>query len=293
MILTCPECGSRFSLAAKKLGEEGKNVRCKNCSHVWFQLPDPEELEGGEAKQDKPVAEENAQREEDAQTDDAFEKLLAERQKNESEAGIPQSIFPTDDEENLAGGIGHIAGRKIWRARAGNFATGFFVVMLIALTGLGLYQKELINQWPASYSLYNYAGLAEALPGEGLVFDKLQADIAEMNGRKVLTIEGAIINLSSRAVTVPAVRANILGGSGPDTIFIIKPPEAEIEPEATMPFSAQYPADDLSDQSGVIQLQFTLGPVQAPARIASTSDGNNQVQPQDGTALQNAPSEAQ
>lgn len=39
MILSCPNCQTRFHLDVAALGDTGRNVRCANCRHVWFAEP--------------------------------------------------------------------------------------------------------------------------------------------------------------------------------------------------------------------------------------------------------------
>ena len=47
MILTCPQCATRYQVDGAKFPAAGRNVRCAKCSHVWHQLgpveePDPD-----------------------------------------------------------------------------------------------------------------------------------------------------------------------------------------------------------------------------------------------------------
>src|SRR5258708_5032755 len=43
MILTCPQCATRYQVDANKFPASGRNVRCAKCGHVWHQLgPTPE-----------------------------------------------------------------------------------------------------------------------------------------------------------------------------------------------------------------------------------------------------------
>ena len=39
MILSCPNCGTRFVADPRALGAEGRMVRCGACGHNWFQAP--------------------------------------------------------------------------------------------------------------------------------------------------------------------------------------------------------------------------------------------------------------
>jgi predicted Zn finger-like uncharacterized protein len=47
MILTCPQCSTRYQVDGAKFPSTGRNVRCAKCGHVWHQLgpmaePDPD-----------------------------------------------------------------------------------------------------------------------------------------------------------------------------------------------------------------------------------------------------------
>lgn len=37
MILTCPNCATRYVIPDTAIGAEGRQVRCANCKHSWFQ----------------------------------------------------------------------------------------------------------------------------------------------------------------------------------------------------------------------------------------------------------------
>ncbi len=39
MLISCPECTTKFSIADAVLGERGRKVRCFKCGHTWHQNP--------------------------------------------------------------------------------------------------------------------------------------------------------------------------------------------------------------------------------------------------------------
>jgi len=39
MIISCPNCSAHYSVPIAALGEEGRTLRCANCSHSWLQVP--------------------------------------------------------------------------------------------------------------------------------------------------------------------------------------------------------------------------------------------------------------
>ena len=45
MILTCPDCSTRFAIDADKLGPDGRRVKCGKCAHIWFESAPALELE--------------------------------------------------------------------------------------------------------------------------------------------------------------------------------------------------------------------------------------------------------
>lgn len=41
MIITCPECKTRYMIKSERLGLESKSVRCAKCKHQWMVNPNP------------------------------------------------------------------------------------------------------------------------------------------------------------------------------------------------------------------------------------------------------------
>jgi len=40
MIISCPNCETRYTLESSALGSKGRKVRCANCRHMWQAYPD-------------------------------------------------------------------------------------------------------------------------------------------------------------------------------------------------------------------------------------------------------------
>lgn len=53
MILTCPNCQTRFLVADQAIGADGRRVRCGNCQHMWFAEPDRPPGDGPDAVPDE------------------------------------------------------------------------------------------------------------------------------------------------------------------------------------------------------------------------------------------------
>ncbi len=55
MIITCPNCETRFKIDAAALAPRGKMVRCSQCGHRWFAEPPAEEPEPPPLPETPPV----------------------------------------------------------------------------------------------------------------------------------------------------------------------------------------------------------------------------------------------
>lgn len=234
MILTCPNCTTRFLLSAFVLAPDGRKVKCTNCSETWFQLPDPEELNA--APEEKPQ-------------------------------DIPESVKPIprgssvpavrDDEDR-----GKISAGKIAIAAA---------VSLILLGGIFIAMKDIIMAAvPTTLPIYKTLGVVSTLPGEGLVFDRLQAVTSENSETPMIFLSGSVINLSPLDVSVPNMLAELRGKDG-QTIkaVLIKPPLDKIPAEDIMPFEAAFEDDGLASE---IYVRFTLGSPSSVSTKAPVSD---------------------
>jgi hypothetical protein len=269
-------------LPALTLAPDGRKVRCTNCYEVWFQLPDPEELRA---------------RPED-QSDSGDD--IPEAVKPQSHSALP--AIKEDDEDE---GRGKLSRRKIALQSLLVFA------VLLAASGGGLFvaKDQLVSQWPQSAAFYNLVGIESKMPGEGLVFDKLEAHA----GAEGVRISGMIINLSRVSVGVPMIEVKFRA-SGQDILSTayIQAPLTRVEGEGVLPFEAVLPdhqgATDLlvrftlgvragSESAAKMQRQDNLDgaeeSVTESARIDAEDDGNIPAPPASETDHLNAPAESE
>ena len=186
MILTCPNCASRFILSAQALAPEGRRVRCSTCEEEWFQLADPDELLE-EIEQGVGIGD---------------------------EADIPDAVKPQSEGTKMPVLSQHgdldPAQKK---ARLMGYA-GALAVLLVIFSGLISVRSSLLHSWPASNGIYALFGMGIDVPGEGLVFDHITAKLQEQE----LTISGDILNLTPDEVALPPVNIAIRNAAG-DTVF--------------------------------------------------------------------------
>jgi predicted Zn finger-like uncharacterized protein len=217
MILTCPECSTRFQIPAESLGE-GRRVRCSRCSHRWFQAPEAEEPAAEAAPstpeppspepEDEaaaaPVAEaEPPEPEDDVQVGAAE----AEHEGAPAEPADPFADVPPPPRAARA------ALRRDEDESGSRFATVLWVVLFLTVAGvvgsaIG-FRQAVMAKWPAAEALYDTVGLGPEPPGAGLGLRNVrwkagtQADVA------ILRVEGEVANLSDTVRAVPEIEGII------------------------------------------------------------------------------------
>ena len=140
MILSCPNCTTRYLLPALALAPDGHDVKCSNCEEVWHEMPDPEELAAEQQPEDIP----------------------------DSVKPIPEgSSVPALPEEDSDAPS---------KALASYGAAGFVFLLIFAL--LFVFHQPVARAWPPAHYLFGMLGIEPSLPGEGLVFDKIKASFA-------------------------------------------------------------------------------------------------------------------
>jgi predicted Zn finger-like uncharacterized protein len=248
MILTCPNCASRFLLSAQVLAPEGRRVRCSSCEEEWFQQPDPDELL------------------------DNIENEIPE---------IPESVKPVPEGSSVPAlpGEGAVASGKTGKANLAGYM-GALIVFLGILGGVVISKEAVLKSWLPAAAFYEMIGMNVTAPGEGLVFDKIKA---QQNSGGQIVVEGNLINLTSHVVRLPAIEVSIRNEEGEEihTNFT-PPPFDEMKPETTLPFKSVHSVKE--GRADHVQLRFVLEtPEDEPeekekeTKTASKDAGNTQA----------------
>lgn len=187
MILTCPQCATRYQVDGAKFPPTGRNVRCAKCGHVWHQLgpveePDPDaEIEVHEpTAAPKPVTESPA----------------ALRAATFSPAALAATQAPQEVEARPAP----------WLGRAAVAAGWILLVALVLVIGwAAIAMRDSIATWlPQTSSIYNAAGLPVSV--RGMDFSDVNYERQMEDGQVVIAVTGDIVNRSSHELPVPLVR---------------------------------------------------------------------------------------
>lgn len=183
MIITCPTCSTRYTLADQAVGPHGRKVRCAKCGHIWWQTPAEDEEESPFSFSDEVT-----------------------------EIRSPQTTMAhTTMTSPLAAGLDDSPAAK--RRRRGALAGWAVFALVLGGIAAGGYlgRAEIVRLWPPSALLYETVGLPVDPPGAGLKLQNVRSEQKLDGGSPVLLVEGQIVNVSDVARPVPPVRAVTLG----------------------------------------------------------------------------------
>jgi predicted Zn finger-like uncharacterized protein len=182
MILTCPACQTRYEVDAANFPPQGRAVRCARCSHVWHAEADlPPAVEPEPAPE--PPREVYAQ----------------------PEPRDPEPQEQAADEERVSGPRPKLW-QQSWFLKAG-WAALAGVVILIGVIAT-VYRHQVVEAWPQSASVYSKLGMKVA--ASGLKLGDTRNSREMRNGRLVLTVSGALTNVTDRELPVPQIRIGLV-----------------------------------------------------------------------------------
>lgn len=177
MIITCPECKTRYMIKSEKLGLDPKPVRCAKCKHQWTVNPNPLAPESSEKPPLPPMARLSAP-------------SLTEQQK-----------FIND---------------KIKKRNVFVYSFLFFLVVITVVSSVVLKDK-VMAKYPALASVYKMIGLEVPETEEsfaGLRIEDVQRSQDKTADMVVLSFSGNIKNTSEIEVPVPNVRVQLFDEDG-------------------------------------------------------------------------------
>jgi len=188
MIVTCPNCASRFHVADKALGTDGRKVRCGSCAHAWLQKPGVEEAP-------PPAAAEVV-----------FEDPAPEPKAPES-APAPKESPPEPAKTKPP----RPAAPRRRQRSTGRIVIWLIFIVLIAgiLVGGYRYRQLVVNRWPLATGIYEAVGVSVIPPPSysfTFVKEKVETKFETVDGKSVLSVSGVITNKSSRTRPAPQIR---------------------------------------------------------------------------------------
>jgi predicted Zn finger-like uncharacterized protein len=181
MILTCPQCATRYQTDPALFPSDGRKVRCAKCGHAWHQgSPESEPELGVSGAQIQPGS----------------------RLPEGSAAGN------ADDDETPAASIrGSSVHRSGERIAALLGWLGVVGILGFILWSAVTYREAIASAWPASSSFYKAIGLP--VDASDLAVTDVKSHREVVNGQLVLVVSGNLVNIADRALPVPALRVTL------------------------------------------------------------------------------------
>lgn len=232
MILTCPECATRYVVNPVNLRPSGRRVRCAKCSHTWFEDPpaaDPDEVSGAAPS-----------------TADA------------EQPSAPQPEERSRRRESRPGNRTNLP--ALPRTRNHGPVLGWIALVLFVTTVVGgvlAFPKPLIAAWPDMAKLYAVLGMdphaqpkphsptrAPAQPPleQRLSFLDLASSQLFVDGVLTLSIKGQVHNASATPEDLPIIKVVLLDGSGRDIkTWTVAADQPRLMPGASTAFETQLP----------------------------------------------------
>ncbi len=255
MILTCPECSARYVVDPKALLPNGRVVRCAKCKHSWKEtapgqeIPvvdvveeetQPAEPQSGTASPESGETPKNDQDAGENQDEDEFAIRRARRKKR------PR---PMPKGSNLPALQNHRHGNVLW----GWYGLGAFIAIFIS--SFLIFQTTIMEIWPPSKKLYRTLGMEDHsvgpdndVAGQEIPWEEQfkisDTKLSKTRNNQIVTlkVEGKIINLTDKTLTLPLLKISLRNDQGQIVReWTFKPSAATISEDGEVAFSTSLP----------------------------------------------------
>jgi predicted Zn finger-like uncharacterized protein len=217
MILTCPDCATRYVVDDERIGPQGRAVRCAACGARWTAMPDEPEALAPAQPELEPAPEPAV---EPDYTELAFEPQL-----------LPADELPRAFRDKV-----HTQKRVRQAAATGAIWAGMLGVLALMIAGALVLRQDVAHLWPRTAGAYAMIGLPVNLVG--LAIENQHAQPALRDGHAAVVVTGALRNVLGRPVAAPPLRISLLNTAGkPVLVKIADPGGARIPPGEVRRFS--------------------------------------------------------
>lgn len=216
MILTCPNCDTRYSVDGAKFPAAGRTVRCAKCGHSWHQAaetPEPEPVFEAAAPEPQPETEPASPN--PVNNPSSIRAYAPATAVAEPRAPLGPRLAV------VAGWIGLIA-----------------VVLLIAVSAVR-YRQDIAVIWPQSTGVYSSLGLK--VNASGIDFRQVDYRRESEDGQIVLAVSGVIVNTGARELPVPqTVRVTLSDADNHELYhWTFKPAATVLKGGESVPFTTR------------------------------------------------------
>lgn len=296
MLVTCPNCSTRYNVPDMTMGAKGRTVRCAKCQHQWKQpfvaaqpearakKPEPKMVtDPPRPKKPEPVM--VTEEREGAIEDDLLAAAMAEEARvgdeemEGAEAGggegganpfdrIAEMMMeqpPAPIPDMFATGA---MDREPRRRRGGLGLVLVVLVILIAVAAAALIflQDKVIARAPMTAKYYDMVGLRNEVVGAGLSFRDYSSERAKQDNQEVLIVRGVIANGTDQPRSIPLLQLALYDGQTLLQQKTIDPPQASLDGHGTVGFKITLETPD--PHASRFEVTFVAG---KPSNVAPTA----------------------
>lgn len=204
MILTCPECASRYFVDDAKVGSAGRVVRCASCGARWTARN--EEAADEDLFDAPPAAAAASGPANDAAASASIDPLHA----LEDEPEPPVSALPGEELPKVFRARAD-AERRLKEAKTtGIVWASMAAFVVLVLLGAWVFNLNIGKLLPSTAGAYAMVG--KPINTVGLIVEEssLRAQPSMQDGRAALTVTGVIRNITEKPVSAPPLRIALL-----------------------------------------------------------------------------------
>ena len=212
MILTCPECSTRYFAKDEAIGPNGRTVRCSKCQNSGFVSRDLDEyvLKDNESEDLKTLSNPPFQADQSLKTtpwETPQDQNTVPIQPPEPEKAAPEPAVKDKSDRPYAKGA-HVnirdrADRQKRKRRLSVVGLIWSLTLgtLMGISGLAyMFRQDIVSEYPKVATLYKAFGIE--VSRDGLSFDPPITRSIYMDGEPVLVINGSVKNISGRRVNL-------------------------------------------------------------------------------------------
>ena len=246
MILTCPECATRYLAKDNSIGPNGRTVRCSRCETTWFVAADSDELAlkdnqtetitaasaaGGQslAIPTIPVLAENESSDTDVKAD-VRDDSVEMNTTDEIVKGVHVDIRDRADDQRR-------------RRRLRTVGLIWLIPLLILCMAAGLayvMRQDIVRKMPATATLYKQLGIEVTLSGLSLEAPMSRTTLIE--NKTILVVNGAVRNISGSPQQVPLIEFSLHDKSGAElTSWFVETSAKTLEKDGRVTYTSEYP----------------------------------------------------
>lgn len=237
IVITCPECSTRYKAAAQSIGDDGRPVRCVKCGATWF-VPAPDAIDTLMANADAMALAENV-----AETQSPPTPAVSDG----PQTTPPQTIKTEPGSVPKAAPVGadvmmrdHVDRKKLAQRRRTIRLIWAIAMLLVALAAIIAFfnRQEIVNRIPQMASVYEKVGIT--VRAGGLEIDPPQARTVMVDGSPVIRVESVVRNLTRTTKTVPLIELTLHDIDGANLIqWFVEPDPNRIEGRGRLVFTTE------------------------------------------------------